>query len=110
MGAKRKVDETLYAKIKKELKTPKDDAKVIKKYKLGKTTVRALRNSWCYDDFVFRTAHKKKPVVVEDDFHMTDEEPRVSFAMLYVLMALVCLGALALLFILVRWIFSWFGI
>ena len=46
MGAKRKVDSKLYEKIKKELKTPKDDQKVMKKYSLGQTAVRAIRNSW----------------------------------------------------------------
>lgn len=110
MGAKRKVDEKLYAKIKKELKTPKDDATVIKKYNLGKTTVRALRNSWCYDDFVMRTTHKKKPVVTEDDYLMAVEDTKVSFTTLYVLMAVIVIGALAMLYLLVRWIFSWFGI
>lgn len=110
MGAKRKVDEKLYEKIKKELKTPKDDPKVMKKYNLGQTAVRAIRNSWCYDDYVIRTNHKKKPVVVDDDYRMTDEGPQVSFAAFYILMAVVCLGVLALLYLLVRWIFSWFGI
>ena len=110
MGAKRKVDEKLYTKIKKELKTPKDDAKVIKKYNIGKTTVRALRNSWCYDDFILRTTPKKKPVVVTDGYHMTDEDTKVSFTTLYVLMAVVGIGALIMLYFIVRWIFSWFGI
>ena len=110
MGAKRKVDSKLYEKIKKELKTPKDDPKVMKKYNLGQTAVRAIRNSWCYDDYILRTNHKKKPVVVDDGYRMTDEDPQVSFAAFYILMAVVCLGALAMLYLLVRWIFSWFGI
>ena len=60
MGAKRKVDQKLYNKITKELKTPKDDKKVMKKYSLGQTTVRALRNSYDYDDFVRKTTYKVK--------------------------------------------------
>lgn len=55
MGAKRKVDLKLYNKLTKELKTPKDDQKVMKKYNLGQTTVRAVRNSYDYEDFIRRT-------------------------------------------------------
>ena len=108
MGAKRKVDEKLYAKIKKELKTPKDDKKVMKKYKLGQTVVRAVRNSWCYDDYIYRTSHKKGTPATTS--HMTDEGPKVSFTAYYVLMGAVCVGALIMLFILARWVFSLFGI
>lgn len=66
MGAKRKVDEKLYNKITRELKTPKDDKNIMKKYNLGQTTVRAIRNSWCYADFVSRTSHKRESVVMRE--------------------------------------------
>lgn len=59
MGAKRKVDEKLYKKIKQELKTPKDDPKAIKKYKLSQTTIRAIRKSTSYTQFLVRTSGKK---------------------------------------------------
>lgn len=59
MGAKRKVDIKLYNKISRELKTPKDDKKVMKKYGLGQTTVRAIRNSYDYFHFLEKTSHNK---------------------------------------------------
>lgn len=59
MGAKRKVDIKLYNKISKELKSPKDDKKVMEKYNLGQTAVRAIRNSSDYYDYVCRTSHGK---------------------------------------------------
>lgn len=108
MGAKRKVDEKLYEKIKKELKAPKDDAKAIKKYNLGKTAIRAIRNSWCYDDYIYRTSHKRGTPATTS--HMTDEDTKVSFTAYYVLMGAVCVGALIMLFILARWVFSLFGV
>ena len=103
MGAKRKVDTKLYAKIKKELKTPKDDAKVMKKYKLGQTAIRAIRNSWCYDDYISRTKRKKA------------KAPRFSaqekaFMSWYGFMAFAVIGAFAVIYMIVRWILSWFGV
>ena len=59
MGAKRKVDAKLYNKITRELKTPKDDKKVMEKYHLGQTLVRAIRNSYDYNDFVRKTSRVK---------------------------------------------------
>lgn len=60
MGAKRKVDLKLYNKLTRELKTPKDDAKVMAKYHLGQTTVRAVRKSYDYEDFIRRTTPGSK--------------------------------------------------
>lgn len=60
MGAKRKVNSKLYNKITKELKTPKDDKRVMKKYGLGQTTVRAIRNSSDYYHFLNKTSLRKK--------------------------------------------------
>ena len=59
MGAKRKVDAKLYNKLSKELRTPKDDKKVMEKYGLGQTTVRAIRNSLDYEHFINKTSRKK---------------------------------------------------
>lgn len=59
MGAKRKVDIKLYNKISKELITPKDDKKVMEKYGLGQTTVRAIRNSCDYYHFLSKTSSRK---------------------------------------------------
>jgi len=102
MGAKRKVDEKLYAKIKKELKSPKDDKKVMKKYKLGQTVVRAVRNSWCYDDYLSRTKHKRAKNELS-----TQERAQLAW------IGFVAIGAILLLLgfvMIVRWILSLFGI
>ena len=55
MGAKAKVTEKVYNKIKKECLTAKDDPKIMKKYNLGQTTVRAIRRSPSYVCFLTRT-------------------------------------------------------
>lgn len=60
MGAKRKVDLKQYTKISKELKSPKDDKKVMAKYNLGQTTVRAIRNSVDYYHFLNKTSANRK--------------------------------------------------
>lgn len=103
MGAKRKVDTKLYVKIKKELKSPKDDAKAIKKYKLGQATIRAIRNSWCYDDYISRTTKKKHAKCAK---FSTQEKAFMSW---YGFLAFAVIGALAVLYMIVRWILSWFG-
>lgn len=103
MGAKRKVDTKLYAKIKKELKSPKDDAKVMKKYKLGKNTVSAIRNSWCYDDYMSRTTKKK----IKRSKFSTQEKAFMSW---YGFLAFAAIGALAVVYFIIRWILSWFGV
>lgn len=103
MGAKRKVDEKLYNKIKKELKTPKDDKKVMKKYKLGQTAVRAIRNSWCYDDYLSRTNHKKITI--------NSISPQRQAQMAWTgFIGLMFVGAFIILALLFRWILSLFGI
>lgn len=81
MGAKRKVDFELYTKVKKELKSPKDDKKVMKKYNLGQTTVRAIRNSKNYTEFNKKTrTDRKKKFVVKRDFKVNPiaREPATS--------------------------------
>lgn len=80
MGAKKKVDAKLYAKVKKELKSPKDDKKVMKKYNLGQTTVRAIRNSKSYAEFNKKTRTDRKKFVVKRDFKVNPivREPATS--------------------------------
>lgn len=107
MGAKRKVDAKLYAKIKKSLKTPKDDAKAIKKYKLGQATIRAIRNSWCYDDYLARTKVKSRPKHSQKTSMSTQEK---TFLAWYGFLALSAIGALVVAGLFIRWILSWFGI
>ena len=98
MGAKRKVDAKLYTKVKKELKAPKDDKKVMKKYKLGQTTVRAIRNSWCYDDFLARTTTNK----IKKTYSPQEQAQRAWMGFM-----IVCgLGALAVVFLFFRWLIS----
>ena len=104
MGAKRKVDEKLYAKIKKELKTPKDDKKVMKKYKLGQTAVRAIRNSWCYDDYLSRT--KRKKITINHSLS-PQQQAQVAWAGF---IGLMFIGAFFVLALFIRWVLSWFGV
>ena len=59
MGAKTRVTAEMYNKLKKELKSAKDDKKVMKKYNLGQTTVRAIRNTSSYTAFRERTVLRK---------------------------------------------------
>ena len=78
---KRKVDAKLYAKVKKELKSPKDDKKVMKKYNLSQTTVRAIRNSNSYAEFNKKTrTDRKKKFVIKRDFKVNPivREPATS--------------------------------
>jgi hypothetical protein len=62
MGAKATVTEEVYNKIKKECLTSKDDPKVMKKYNLGQTTVRAIRRTNSYNEFLIRV---KRAVVIK---------------------------------------------
>lgn len=80
MGAKKKVDAKFYAKVKKELKSPKDDKKVMKKYNLGQTTVRAIRNSKSYAEFNKKTRTDRKKFVVKRNFKVNPivREPKTS--------------------------------
>lgn len=106
MGAKRKVDTKLYAKIKKELNTPQDDEKVMKKYNLCHFLIRSIRLSWCYDDYLARTTKG----------HIVDDEPRKklttqekTFIAWYIFIGLAVFGALTVGYLIIRWILSWFG-
>lgn len=107
MGAKKKVDEKLYAKIKKELKTPKDDEKAMKKYKLGHSLIRAIRMSWCYDDYLSRTTKNNIKVKAPRKKLTVQEKTFLSW---YAFIGISCLLGLALLAMIVRWILSWFGV
>lgn len=123
MGAKAKVDAKLYAKIKKELKTSRDDPKVMKKYNLGQTTVRAIRNSVSYTEFNKRTRtdRRKKFTVrnnfkvnpVVEDLKIHKAQPTSQERAMMAFEAFGVLTILALFFVIVvvfRWILSWFGI
>ena len=104
MGAKAKVDAKLYAKIKKELKTPKDDTKVMKKYKLGQTTVRAIRRSNSYKMFKLKTSMRKPKVKKE----LSPQEQAGIAWTGFMLIAFILAFAVLVLFF--RWVLSWFGI
>lgn len=106
MGAKRKVDVKLYNKIKQELHTPKDDKKVMKKYKLGQTTVRAIRLSNSYRMFRFRTTLRRRKITLNSSLSPQEQAQRAWVGF----MALCALAALAATYIIVRWILSWFGV
>jgi len=111
MGAKRKVNEQLYKRIKKELNTPKDDKKVMKKYKLGQTAVRAIRRSWCYADYLSRTSHKKNHSYLSLPQGRSDRLAQAQAFMAWRgFMILIFVGAFIVLALLIRWILSWFGI
>ena len=107
MGAKKKVDEKLYNKVKKELKVPKDDAKVMAKYGLGQAIVRAIRKSWCYDDYISRTT--KNDVKIKKPRKQLSVQEK-TFLAWYALIAIACLAGLIVLALIVRWIISWFGV
>lgn len=96
MGAKRKVDEKLYEKLSKELNSPKDDKKVMEKYNLGQSTVRAIRNSWCYDDYLTRTIRVKG----EDRTKRNDRY----YAIVNVFSIIAVLAGCAGVFFMVKWI------
>lgn len=68
MGAKRKVDAKLYDKVKKELNTPDDDQYVMAKFNLGQTTVRAIRTTSSYNQFLVKTSGKKEPVIEKREY------------------------------------------
>ena len=101
MGAKRKVDAKLYNKITRELKTPKDDKKVMEKYHLGQTLVRAIRNSYDYDHFVRKTSHIKNYANPKPVRKQPSKADRAS-----VFFAWICvLGFAAMLIMFIRWLF-----
>lgn len=52
---KNSMTKQLYAEIKPQLKTPKDDEKVMKKYHYGKSTVQKIRNTKDWHDYEART-------------------------------------------------------
>jgi len=111
MGAKRKVDVDLYAKIKRELKTPKDDKKVMTKYGLGQTTVRAIRNSLSYDHFLLKTQKptKKDKVGLEPLCHRPPLTTADKVVVLFVWIVMLGMGIGALVFIawLIYKMFGW---
>lgn len=60
MGAHNRITRIRYDKIKSELKTPKDDKKVIEKYKISKTTARYIRNSNNYRHYLAWSNPRKR--------------------------------------------------
>ena len=94
MGAKRKVDEKLYEKLSKELKSPKDDKKVMEKYNLGQSTVRAIRNSWCYDDYLTRTIRIKGEDKTKSNYS----------AIVSAFIVLTVLAGCAIVFFMAKWV------
>ena len=52
MGVHNKITRERYEKIKAECKSPKDDCKVIEKYKISQTTARYIRNSKDYRHYL----------------------------------------------------------
>lgn len=107
MGAKTKVDAIRYEKIKKELKSPKDDKKVMKKYHLGQTTVRAIRRSNSYTNFKYKTSSRPKKQITINSSLSPQEQAQgawIGFSLLCIL------AAFAAAFIITRWVLSWFGI
>ena len=109
MGAKPKVTVEVYAKIKRELKTPKDDAKAMKKYKLGKSTIIAIRRSNSYVMYRNRLAmyqSKKKTAKVEE---APAAQERAQLAWQW-FMGIALVACAAALFFIVRWVLSLFGV
>ena len=103
MGAKRKVDLKLYNKLIRVLKTPKDDAKVMEKYHLGQTTVRAVRKSYDYEDFIRRTTPGSKKYTPS----LSRRAELTKFDR--VIIGLTWLGVLASVFVvfaIIRWLIS----
>lgn len=92
MGAKAKVDAKLYAKIKKELKTPHDDEKVMKKYKLGQTTVRAIRRSNSYKMFRLKTSIRPKKITLNSSLSPQEQAQRAWnwFVILFIFSMVFC--------------------
>lgn len=77
-----KVDETLYNKIKKETKAPKDDEKVAKKYGIGKTTVSQIRKSIDYMEFELAKIRKSTRKVKHEDVEVWLEPSPEDMALL----------------------------
>ena len=103
MGAKAKVDAKLYDKIKSELKTPKDDKKVMKKYKLGQTTVRAIRRSSSYKMFRLKTSLRpRKKITINSSLSPQEQAQRAWIGFTIV----IAFAGLFGIYVIVRWLFS----
>lgn len=120
MGAKRKVDAKLYAKIKKEAKLPSDDKMVMEKYGVGQAIVRAIRNSNSYTGYLVKTSGRKA-VIEKRNFKVNPKAKKVTRILPettvqertmiawygFVLFAII--GFISVGVMIVRWIASWFG-
>lgn len=108
MGAKRKVTKAMYVRVKHECSNPKDDKKVMKKYKLGQTTVRAIRNSINYEHFIDKTikSRRKEPNTFEYERTRMTLLDKIEILIVYILMLAIFVGVVLLLVALVRWIFN----
>lgn len=116
MGAKRKVDAKLYAKIKKEAKLPSDDKMVMEKYGVGQAIVRAIRNSNSYTGYLVKTSGKKA-VIEKRNFKVNPSSrrrlARVSTRtkeniVFYTFMVLAGIGLVSIVWMVGRWFISLF--
>ena len=108
MGAKTKVTKVIYDKLKKELKSPKDDSRVMKKYGLGQTTVRAIRNSISYREFELKTrTHKKaKHSTIYAYYAENASCPKKKDSASTVILCVVALAAIAFIAMLFIWLLN----
>lgn len=116
MGAKIRVDEKLYNKVKKECKAPKDDKKVMAKFNLGQTTVRAIRNTKTYNMFAHRTRTSRKsrkgtrryainPKALKmAKKNKTPQEQAMTAWYAFVLLAL--LGGVIVVYLIIKWLLA----
>lgn len=103
MGAKTKVDAIRYEKIKKELKSPKDDKKVMKKYHLGQTTVRAIRRSNSYTNFKYKTSARPKKQITLNSSLSPQEQAQKAWIGFTIVIAFAGLFGI---YAVVRWLVS----
>ena len=74
----------LYAELKSKLKRPVDDKKVMRKYKIGNSTCRSIRNTKSYEEYRARVADKRKVTrelesIVENATY--DREPKATIVL-----------------------------
>lgn len=72
-ATKHSVTKQKYYEIKKQLHTPKDDAAAMKKFGLGASTIRNIRNTKNYDEYTKRNLKKSTPETVLDLNNLVDE-------------------------------------
>lgn len=82
---RQRITAELYSEVKPSLKTTRDDEKVMRKYSLGQTTVRAIRRSINYQDYRAKTAkvsHERVNIpaverALEKETSVSSEQKRV---------------------------------